>query len=143
MAVLQAFPSVTDQEFCEACRALELRGLDRISGTDWLSVKWTGKELLIKQQRPSESRHHQNPSEAEESDQSEELIEDAVEDSTVQDTVRDFGHRSKFLVLKVSSSLQTIQAPGPSLSTSPLPCPQRIVFQSSGSRVRMASTRRC
>ncbi|KAJ9605213.1 hypothetical protein H2200_010603 [Cladophialophora chaetospira] len=48
MASMQAFPAITDGEFSEACEALEQRSADKNSDTDWLSVKWTGKELLIR-----------------------------------------------------------------------------------------------
>ncbi|KEF52017.1 uncharacterized protein A1O9_12007, partial [Exophiala aquamarina CBS 119918] len=48
---LQAFPSISEAEFADACAAIEGRCADRLADTDWLSVKWSGSELLIKQQR--------------------------------------------------------------------------------------------
>lgn len=51
MSTLRAFPSITEPEFAEACKALESRSLDRLDGTDWLSVRWSGEELIIKQRR--------------------------------------------------------------------------------------------
>lgn len=51
MAFLEIFPSISDAEFQAACKALENRSFDRLNGTDWLSVRWTGEELVIKQRR--------------------------------------------------------------------------------------------
>lgn len=48
---IQTFPSITEDEFQEACKALEDRSADRLDDTDWLSVRWSGKELIIKQRR--------------------------------------------------------------------------------------------
>ncbi|KAK5448109.1 hypothetical protein LTS15_009133 [Exophiala xenobiotica] len=52
MASLETFPSISDAEFHAACKALEERCFDRLGGTDWLSVRWTGGgELVIKERR--------------------------------------------------------------------------------------------
>jgi hypothetical protein len=51
MASLDTFPSISDAEFRAACKALEDRCFDRLGGTDWLSVRWSGEELVIKQRR--------------------------------------------------------------------------------------------
>ncbi len=55
MAALQAFPSLTEHEFTEACMAFEARSADKLDNTDWLSVHWTGNELLVKQTRRSQN----------------------------------------------------------------------------------------
>ncbi|KAL2402841.1 hypothetical protein ABEF93_005185 [Exophiala dermatitidis] len=82
MATLQAFPSLTRPEFSQACKALEDRCADGLDGTDWLSVRWTGEELLIKQNRKIQSLQHQennnNPSNGQNpSEDDVEPIEDA------------------------------------------------------------------
>ncbi|KAI1621681.1 hypothetical protein EDD37DRAFT_653037 [Exophiala viscosa] len=65
---LQAFPSITEDEFREGCKALEDRSFDKLDGTDWLSVKWTGKELIIKQRRAIHSPEYEAPEECAEVD---------------------------------------------------------------------------
>ncbi|KAL2438757.1 hypothetical protein ABEF95_013690 [Exophiala dermatitidis] len=82
MATLQAFPSLTRPEFVQACKALEDRCADGLDDTDWLSVRWTGEELLIKQKRRIQSLHHQeknnSPSNGQQpSEDDAELVEDA------------------------------------------------------------------
>ena len=47
--MLESYPSLTALEFREACSNFEARCHDKLSGTDWLSVKWKGQELLIAQ----------------------------------------------------------------------------------------------
>lgn len=47
--MLSVYPSITVAEFSLACEALEQRCHDRLGGTRWLSVKWTGDELRIRQ----------------------------------------------------------------------------------------------
>ncbi|RMZ80735.1 hypothetical protein DV738_g2607, partial [Chaetothyriales sp. CBS 135597] len=51
--LLTAYPSITRDEFQQACQAFESRCQDgrRLDGTDWLSVTWTGEEVRIKQRR--------------------------------------------------------------------------------------------
>lgn len=56
--MLQAYPSLTETEFLEACGALERRCHDRLSGSDWLSVKYTGRELQIIQSRSKPKKSH-------------------------------------------------------------------------------------
>jgi len=77
---LQAFPSITKDEFQEAYKALEDRSFDKLNGTDWLSAKWTGKELIIKQRRPIHSLEHDTPGEDEE-------VEGLAEDSCAAEVV--------------------------------------------------------
>ena len=84
MLVLQAFPSLTEDEFSLACKAFEDRSFDNLNGTDWLSVQWTGQELLIKQKREIESQHSGDLEEDPGSDQNEQFLED----SSLGDTVR-------------------------------------------------------
>jgi hypothetical protein len=48
---MQLFPAITVQEFAAACESLEARCADGLHATDWLSIRWTGEELLIKQKR--------------------------------------------------------------------------------------------
>lgn len=49
--MLDAYPSITECEFRNASEAFEKRCHDQLDSTSWLSVKWTGAELLIKEQR--------------------------------------------------------------------------------------------
>lgn len=51
--MLTAYPSLNDAEFAEACKALEQRCYDNLSGTNWLSIHWHGSELEIKQMKPA------------------------------------------------------------------------------------------
>ncbi|KAK4937827.1 hypothetical protein LTR10_021630 [Elasticomyces elasticus] len=55
---LQAFPSITEDEFEAACKALEDRSFDKLDDTDWLSVRWSGKDLTIKQRKAIHSLEH-------------------------------------------------------------------------------------
>jgi hypothetical protein len=99
MCSLQAFPAITKDEFCAACKALERRSAeDRISDTDWLGVRWTGEELLIRQRRnislhggdhgiAGDQGKNAIEEEAERED-IEDMIEDEVEDSSIKSTVR-------------------------------------------------------
>jgi hypothetical protein len=60
--MLQVYPSLTEEEFVEGCRAVEKRCHDRLSGSDWLSVKWTGSDLQIIQSRAQQNRDCSQPS---------------------------------------------------------------------------------
>jgi hypothetical protein len=60
--MLQVYPSLTEEEFVEGCRAVEKRCHDGLSGLDWLSVKWTGSDLQIIQSRAQQNRDHSQPS---------------------------------------------------------------------------------
>jgi hypothetical protein len=83
MPEMQAFPSISASEFADACAALETRSADRLGGTDWLSVKWTGTELLIKQQRDVDPVRHV-PSRGDDNNITEqELEEELIEADTV------------------------------------------------------------
>ncbi|EXJ65246.1 hypothetical protein A1O7_01587 [Cladophialophora yegresii CBS 114405] len=97
MPSLQAFPAITKDEFSEACKALERRSADRISDTDWLSVKWSGEELLIRQRRNITTSLHNgnrrlagdrstNSGEVVDREDLENMVEDEVEDSSIKDT---------------------------------------------------------
>ncbi len=80
MAFLETFPSISDAEFQAGCKALENRGFDRLNGTDWLSVRWSGEELLIKERRQI-TNSNSNPTREENNDGYEELEnEDDVEE---------------------------------------------------------------
>lgn len=46
---LNHYPSLTDAEFEEGCRALEAKCCDNLEGTNWLSVRWHNGELEVKQ----------------------------------------------------------------------------------------------
>ena len=70
--MLDSYPSLTAAEFAEGCSGFEARCHDRLSGTDWLSVKWTGRELRIGAQTRVASRH---------ADADEEDIHDEEEDN--------------------------------------------------------------
>jgi len=82
MARLQAFPSISVPEFADACRAIEERSADRLSGTDWLSVKWTGSELLIRQRRDLKTAHRAPDLEGD-NNAKEKLVEELIDDETV------------------------------------------------------------
>jgi hypothetical protein len=49
--MLSVYPSITSTEFQSACEALEQRCHNRLDGTNWLVVNWTGSELRIRQTR--------------------------------------------------------------------------------------------
>jgi len=84
MAVLKAFPSLTEHEFLHACKALEDRSFDKLNGTDWLSVKQSEHELLIKQKRSIQTLDRGNSNEDGENEEWQEVIED----SSTSDTIR-------------------------------------------------------
>ena len=50
--MLGFYPSIDPEEFAIACAAFEERCHDSLDGTSWLSVKWTGQDLQIRQTRP-------------------------------------------------------------------------------------------
>jgi hypothetical protein len=99
MAVVQAFPYMTELEFIEACRALEDRCSDRLDGTDWLSVRASGPELIIKQRREvhNESQHSADAMENEESDE-------VLESSCHEETVRKFCSEYQALIVLTGAS---------------------------------------
>lgn len=79
--MLGSYPSLTATEFKEACTNFEERCHDKLSGTDWLSVKWTGQELLIAQTRlPSRHTDETNTQDAEEENEIEEIEIDGVDE---------------------------------------------------------------
>lgn len=85
---LQAYPSLTEQEFEAACETFEKRCHDRLSGTDWLSLKWTGKELQICQQR---SNRREEEASAGDNIPAEDLIdEDEIDEEGVDETLCSF-----------------------------------------------------
>ncbi|ETI29174.1 hypothetical protein G647_01627 [Cladophialophora carrionii CBS 160.54] len=95
MRSLEAFPAITKDEFCKACKALERRSADSISDTDWLSVRWSGEELLIRQRRNTllhsgsrrlASDQGTNTGEVGGKEDFENIVEDEVEDSSIKDT---------------------------------------------------------
>ncbi len=98
MASLQTFPAITRVEFAEACEALEQRSTDRPSETDWLSIRWTGEELLIKQRttalhdkgdQRSSSGQGKSPDEGNmEKEDVEAAIEDEMDACLIRDPVR-------------------------------------------------------
>lgn len=49
--MLDAYPSITIRQFTDACEAFEKRCHDQLDNTSWLGVRWTGVELLIREQR--------------------------------------------------------------------------------------------
>jgi len=97
MASLQAFPSLTEHEFVDACMALEARSADKLDDTDWLSVHWTGKELLIKQRRRSHSSTG-----ADSDNDKEEECQDLMEDLCHNDTLPQNHNQSESLILDFS-----------------------------------------
>ena len=62
--MLEVYPSITESEFASACSSFHKKCYDRLHGTPWLSVVWTGYELRIRQTRkpPIESRSSSEPS---------------------------------------------------------------------------------
>ncbi|KIW72144.1 hypothetical protein PV04_00363 [Phialophora macrospora] len=96
MCSVRAFPAITEDEFSAACKALERRSADHLSDTDWLGVRWTGEELLIRQRRKislcsgdngvaGDQRKDAIETEAEK-EVIEDMIEDEVEDASIKDT---------------------------------------------------------
>jgi hypothetical protein len=79
--MLRAYPSLTTAEFTQACLALAALCHDRLDGTSWKSVRWTGQELQIKQARPFTSESSGCP-EAREADQRSEEFD--VDDSNLE-----------------------------------------------------------
>ncbi|EXJ78529.1 hypothetical protein A1O1_08930 [Capronia coronata CBS 617.96] len=88
MATLDAFPSITESEFVKACRALEMRSLDRLDGTDWTSIRWSGDELVIKQRRRVNDGDREvcngNPKEEDGDEENMDPIEEACHDTLVR-----------------------------------------------------------
>lgn len=82
MSQLQVFPSISVSEFADACTAIEEKSADRLNGTDWVSVKWTGSELLIKQQRYM-NPVRRAPDHGDDNITEEELVEEWTEVDTV------------------------------------------------------------
>jgi hypothetical protein len=72
--MLQFYPSLTPEEFTQACKSLEERCHDRLFGTAWSRVTWTSEELRIIQSRST--RHEGGSSHAESLDADEEKYED-------------------------------------------------------------------
>ena len=87
---VRAFPAITEQEFSQACGALEQRSSDKVNDTDWLSIRWTGEELLITEKRKRICKTAKgevsggDPNDTE----SDELIETGIEDCIIRNTVR-------------------------------------------------------
>lgn len=107
MAALQAFPALTQDEFSTACKALEQRSEDKLNDTKWLSVKWTGEELLIRQTRKAFC-NELNPGKSEggggQMDEGED-IEDLVEDPGTRPEVSLFGTGNASPWLNIFDSL--------------------------------------
>lgn len=89
---MQAFPSISVPEFADACTALETRSADRLGGTDWLSVKWTGSELLIKQRRDVDLVRHVSNRGDDNSITEQELVEELIEVDTVSGALSGMEH---------------------------------------------------
>jgi hypothetical protein len=107
MSRVQSFPAVSRQEFAEACQALERRSADTISGTDWLSVRWTGEELLIRKKHKIEgfagNDGHAEGIETEEVDGEE--VEDAADDAMVVSNVSNCAASRTMSLYVTSASL--------------------------------------
>lgn len=82
MAVLRTFPYITELEFVEGCKAIEDRSSDKLDGTDWLSVRSTDQELVIKQTRKIQS-DGQRVADTAENEECTELLEDSCHEETV------------------------------------------------------------
>ncbi|EXJ75827.1 uncharacterized protein A1O5_00334, partial [Cladophialophora psammophila CBS 110553] len=106
---LRAFPAITQQEFSEACRAWEQRSSDRISETDWLSVRWTGEELLITQRRKITCKDGKRRTPSDHGDaQKDELIDMGIEDSIIKDTLAPDVDNLESLIVDFSITLSPI-----------------------------------
>lgn len=108
MSLLQAFPAITSEEFSEACEALEQRGADRTSGTDWLGINWTGDELLVKQRRYLKDTQAEVENEAGEGHDVEDTMEDGVEDTLIRNEVNRSCCDSFAFGLRSCSTLQNL-----------------------------------
>lgn len=105
MTALQAFPALTQEEFSAACKAFEQRSEDKLNETTWLSVKWTGEELLIRLQRKAFCNglnSGKTEEGAEQRDESEE-IEDLVEEPCTRPEVCLFDETRCSLADKLAS----------------------------------------
>ena len=131
--MLVSYPSITKDEFETACINMERRSHDRLSRTDWLSVKWTGHELLIAQSRLASSQiEDTNASSAENEELHDQIMTDGADE---EEAVREHN------VLVVSfeiSLIQTSSSPkqtrGASRSTFRLSSLHPTQYQFCGSR---------
>jgi hypothetical protein len=85
--MMQSFPAITIQEFAAACKVFEVRCADKLHGTNWLSVHWTGEELLIKQKRIPRAANPKERDTASLDSESEEELEELIEDTTITKSV--------------------------------------------------------
>ncbi|OQU94748.1 Autophagocytosi associated protein, active-site domain-containing protein [Cladophialophora immunda] len=103
---VQAFPAITEQEFSQACGALEQRSSDKISDTDWLRVRWTGEELLIRAKRKRTCKG-EAPSDNIDA-QSDERFETGIEDCVVGDSLLPKFDSLESLIVDFSITLSPI-----------------------------------
>lgn len=62
------FPALTELEFDHACQALKQYSKDQLTGSSWVEVTWSGKELIILEHRDI---HTHSPSDADPAESSE------------------------------------------------------------------------
>ena len=85
---LTAYASITASEFSAACEALEVTSSDRLDGTAWVSLKWTGAELRIKQRRYIEGKRSDGRGYGfEVKDQYDEIEEDIIDGDDAEDVL--------------------------------------------------------
>ncbi len=90
--LLAAYPSITASEFSAACEALEVTSSDRLDGTGWVSLKWTGEELRIKQRRHIEREGSDGKAcWVEVKDQSDEIEEEISDADDTEDALSQHG----------------------------------------------------
>ncbi|KIX98511.1 uncharacterized protein Z520_05812 [Fonsecaea multimorphosa CBS 102226] len=106
---VRAFPAITEQEFSQACGVLEQRSSDKISDTDWLSIRWTGEELLIREKRKiiCKNANIEAPSDFNGADDHE-LIETGIEDCIDSNSFLPRIDSSVFLIIDFSITLSPI-----------------------------------
>ena len=66
--MLSSFPYLTDEEFGDACQALQKRCDGQLDDTDWLEIRWQQGALIIKREyyvkpleRPDEDAKSYDP----------------------------------------------------------------------------------
>ena len=83
--MLGTYPSLTTHEFEIACDALEQRCHNRLEGTNWQSVRWTGQDLQITQRKPSANDDMEQDRGALDSARGSDELEEILEESGLDD----------------------------------------------------------
>lgn len=56
--MLKAFPSITEVEFTQACKDLEVQCDGNLQDCEWTDIRWTGQYLRIRQRRATPTNEH-------------------------------------------------------------------------------------